>query len=167
MHSQEENMTPEEMWDKIEDMKEKMLNQDDLLRKMGMEKEDVMRELEVVYVEMDVNARRGRNKKVSKAGKTVDRQVLKIVAELMTEIFRHYKFTLKNNLLKWTEEEDGSFCARVRAAFDRAKILFNKLAWRAVCDMAVDWLVKQRSFYVTHVRNACFGEGSAATDQRL
>ena len=65
-----------------------------------------------------------------------------------------------------TEEEDGSVCARARAAFERAKFLFNKLAWRAVCDMAVDWLVKQRSFYVTHVRNACYGECSATTNQR-
>ena len=83
---------------------------------------------------------------------------LRIVTDLLLEIFRHYKFTLKGNLLKFTKREDGSLCARTRATFERAKIRSDKLVWKVVCDMAVTWLVKQRSMYVTHVRSACFGE---------
>ena len=93
----------------MEAMTRKMQHQEDLLRKMGMEKDDLERDLNEVCDEMD---HRSRRKNGGKGMKDYDVDKLRIVTDLLLEIFHHYKFTLKGNLLKFTNREDGSFCAR-------------------------------------------------------
>ena len=83
--------------------------------------------------------------------------MLKNVADILTEIFRQHKFTRRSQLLRHSNDKDGSFCARIRAAFRRAGIRFNRLVWKTVCEMGVTWLVRQRSMHVTDVRNAVKG----------
>ena len=123
----------------MEAMTRKMQDQEDLLHKLGTEKKNLERDLNEVCDE--IVHRRGR-KNGGKNVKDYNVDKLRIVADLLLEIFRHYKFTLKSNLLKFTDREDGSFCSRIRTAFERANLRFDKLVWNEVCDMAVSWLVK-------------------------
>ena len=134
------------------------------MRKMREERETLEQDLEEMCkaMEMDRGTRRrgrGMRKNNDKASKdSVDVQMVKIVGEVLTEIFRLYKFTRKSQLLQYSDNEDGSFCARIRDAFRRSDIQFNRLVWKNVCEMGVTWMVRQRSKYVTYVRNACHGK---------
>lgn len=152
-------MTQQDRTSKMEVMAEKIHNQGELLVSMAEEKEDVMRENEVLHEELLVAtiSRKGKRKL-----KDVDVQARKIVARLMLKIYRQFKFTKKKHLLKWTPRDNGSYCGRVKDEFEKAKLQFNKLVFKAVCEITVEWQVKQRAKYVTHVRGASFGECTAA-----
>ena len=71
------------------------------------------------------------------------------------------KFSQQEWLFRWTDLDNGSYCVRIRAEFEKAKLPFNKLVFRAVCEMTVEWLVKARAKHVTRVRAACLGEYTA------
>lgn len=158
MTNQEGTMTQREIIDKMEAMAEKIQEQGELLNIMAGEKEDVEREVEVLHEELLVATitRKGKRKL-----KDVDVQAKKIVAKLMIKIYRRFKFTQKQHLLKWTPRDNGSYCGRVKDEFEKAKLQFNKLVFKAVCEITVEWQVKQRARYVTHVREASFGEYTA------
>ena len=158
MTNQEGTMTQREIIDKMEAMAEKIQEQGELLNIMAGEKEDVEREVEVLHEELLVATitRKGKRKL-----KDVDVQAKKIVAKLMIKIYRRFKFTQKKHLLKWTPRDNGGYCGRVKDEFEKAKLQFNKLVFKAVCEITVEWQVKQRARYVTHVREASFGEYTA------
>lgn len=164
MSGQATTMNPEEMEATIKSMEQKMLQQEDLLPKMGVERETLEQDLEEMCDEMELNGRtrrrgKGMRKNGSKAAKdNINVHMVKIAADLLTEVFCLYKFTLRSKLLRFRDYEDRSFCARTRAAFERAEIRFYRFVWKKVREMAVTWLVKQRSTYVTHVRSACYGK---------
>ena len=142
----------------MEAMAEKIKKQDELLSIMAEEKQDVEREVEVLHEELLVAAmtRKGKRER-----KDVDVQAKKIVSKLMMKIYRRFKFTQKKHLLKWAPRDNGSYCGRVKHEFEKAKLQFNKLVFKAVCEITVEWQVKQRARYVTHVREASFGEYTA------
>ena len=85
----------------------------------------------------------------------------KIVARMMHRIFAHHKFLQKETLFKYSDLDDGSYCARIRAEFEKAGLQFNKLVFRTVCELTVEWQVRTRAKIVTHVRAACLGEYAA------
>ena len=89
---------------------------------------------------------------------TSTKQMAKIVSDVMTVLFHYYKFTRPEDLMRWTTRKDGSLCSRIRDAFERAKICFNKLVFRGVCKIVVTNVVKRRANYVTHARQAYFGK---------
>ena len=164
MADQAAPMTREEMEIIINTMKETALLQEDLLLKVGEKNKALEQDFDEMCEEMEMGrgtkrTGRGARKIGGKQVKdNVDVQMLKIVADTLTEIFRQYKFTRRSQLLRYSNDEDGSFCARIRAAFRRAGIRFNRLVWKTVCEMGVTWLVRTRSMYVTHVRNAVKGK---------
>ena len=141
-------MSPEEMEATINTMKRKTLQQEDLLRKAGKERNELEQDLEEVCedMEMDRGTRRrggGTRKNGGKSSKdSVDVQMVKIVADVLMDIFCLYKFTRKSQLLRYSDNEDVSFCARIRAAFRRSDIRFNRLVWKNVCEMGITWMVK-------------------------
>ena len=158
MPNQQENVIPEAVMARLEMMKRELQHQKELLDTMTEEKEDVERENEVLYEELKVatNKRKGKRRV---EGLNVQGQ--KIVARIMGKIFHLLKFILKENLLRFSTQE-GTYCARIKAEFEKAKLPFNKLVFQAVCEMTVDWLVRTRSKWVTYVRGACLGECTAA-----
>ena len=81
---------------------------------------------------------------------------------MMLRIFRMLKFSQQKWLFRRTDLDEGSYCARIRAEFEKAKLSFNKLVFWAVCEITVEWQVKARAKHVTRVRAACLGEYTAA-----
>ena len=126
-------MTREEMEIIINTMKETALLQEDLLLKVGEKNTALEQDLDEMCEEMEMGrgmkrTGRGARKRGGKQVKdNVDVQMLKIVADTLTEIFCQYKFTRRSQLLRYSDDEDGSFCARIKAAFRRAGIRFNRL----------------------------------------
>ena len=158
MSNQQGDMTPRDMMARLEMMERKLQYQKELLDTMAEEKEDVERENEVLYEELKVaTAKRKGKRRVE--GLSVQGQL--IVARIMDKIFHQLKFLRKENLLRFSAQ-DGTYCARIKAEFEKAKLPFNKLVFEAVCDMTVEWQVKTRSKWVTYVRGACIGECTAA-----
>ena len=144
---------------RMEAMEKKLLCQKELLTTMAEEKEDVERENEDLYEQLKVATSR---KKGKRRGMALGVQADKIIVRLMLRIFCMLKFSLQEWLFRWTDLDDGSYCARIRAEFEKAKRPFNKLVFRAVCEMTVEWQVKARAKHVTCVRAACLGEYTAA-----
>ena len=143
---------------RLEMMERKLQYQKELLDTMAEEKEDVERENEVLYEELKVaTAKRKGKRRVE--GLSVQGQL--IVARIIDKIFHQLKFLRKESLLRFSAQ-DGTYCARIKAEFEKAKLPFNKLVFEAVCDMTVEWQVKTRSKWVTCVRSACIGECTAA-----
>ena len=42
------------------------------------------------------------------------------MARMMLRIFAHHKFPRKETLFKWSDLNDGGYCARIRAEFEKA-----------------------------------------------
>ena len=97
-------------------------------------------------------------KKSRRRGRALCVQAEKIVRRKMQWIFAYHKFLRKETLFKYSDLDDGTYCARIRAEFKKAGLQFNKLVFQAVCEMTVDWIVAKRSKLVSIVRGACLGE---------
>ena len=140
---------------RMEAMEKKLLCQKELLATMAEEKEDVERENEDLYEQLKVATSR---KKGKRRGMALGVQADKIIARLMLRIFRMLKFSQQKWLFRWTDLDDGSYCARIRAEFEKATLPFDKLVYRAACEMTVGWQIKARAKHVTCVRATCLGE---------
>ena len=162
MTNQDNRMSHEELQVTLINLKKKLQDTEDQLLKTQDEKDGLKRGLDSCYDELE--GKRGRVKSKRKnGGKSSDDNVRvemgKLVSLTMILVFRHYKFSKKTTLLKYSEDTDGTLCSRVRSSFEHAGLPFNKGIWISnVCDVIVTWLVSERAKYVTNVRKAYFGE---------
>ena len=143
----------------MEALAKELHDQKELMDVMAEKKQEVERENEVLYEELNISTstRKQGNKRVMALGV----HAWKIVTRKMRRIFAHHKFLQKETLFKYSALDDGSYCARIRAEFEKAGLQFNKLVFRAVCELTVEWLVRTRAKIVTHIRAACLGEYAA------
>ena len=72
-----------------------------------------------------------------------------IIAEIVRLMFRECIFQLKKVLLRYSEEDDGSLCVRVKATRKKAKLPFGKRLWVKVgTTIVVHEMVTVRATYV-------------------
>ena len=102
----------------------------------------------------------GKGKKGRKAFTSIlESEMAVIIAELVRLMFRECKFQLKKVLLRYSEEDDGSLCARVKAAMEKAKLPFGKRLWVKVgTTIVVHEMVAIRAKYVGCVRRAYYSK---------
>ena len=132
------------------------------LLKMQQERDDLAMDLEEAYKEKGLVSRPRKRKKQDHGDTEEDPEEVgerKRVAEQVTRnLHHHYKFSRKEDLYGWTDINDGTMCSRVRKAFCKAGLRFNRHIWAEVCSIEREWLVKRRSYIVTIVRGGCLGE---------
>ena len=116
-------------------LEEKLQDKEEEIETMKEEKDYVDKELEIVYDEYNIATVSRKNKRKNKC---IDGEAKNIVGGTMKKVFHYFKFTQQRHLFRWSTREDGSYCARIRARFDRAGMLFNKIIWKCVCHITVE-----------------------------
>ena len=89
----------------------------------------------------------------------IESEMAAIIAEVVRLTFRECKFQLKKVLLKYSEEDNGSLCARVRVAMKKSKLPFGQRLWmKAGTTIVVHEMVAVRAKYVGCVRRAYYSK---------
>ena len=111
-------MSKQEMMARMEALAKELHDQKELMDVMAEKKQEVERENEVLYEELNISTstRKQGNKRVMALGV----HAWKIVTRKMRRIFAHHKFLQKETLFKYSALDDGSYCARIRAEFEKA-----------------------------------------------
>ena len=131
------------------------------LLKMQRERDDLAMDLEEAYKEKGLISRPWKKKRdQDDTGEDPEEAAerKRVTEEVTSDVYRCYKFSRKEDLYGWTEDNDGRLCSRVREAFRRAGLRFNRHIWVDVCSIERKWLVRRRNYIVTIVRGGCFGE---------
>ena len=117
--------------------------------------QELMESYDSFHLEGYVKGKKGRKSFKS----TIESEMAVIIAELVRLTFRERKFQLKKVLLKYSEEDNGSLCARVREAMKKAKLPFGQRLWmKAGTTIVVHEMVAVRAKYVGCVRCAYYSK---------
>ena len=129
------------------------------LVKARRERDDLAMDVEEAYKERALVSR-PRKKQRDDAGvdpnEAAERK--RVTEEVTRDVYRWYKFSRKEDLYGWTNEDDGRMCSRAREGFRQAGLRFNRHIWVDVCTIEREWVVRRRSYIVTLVRGGCIGK---------
>ena len=129
------------------------------LVKARRERDDLAMDLDEAYKEKALVSR-PRKKRRDDAEVDPDEAAerKRVTEEVTRDVYRWYKFSRKEDLYGWTDEDDGRMCSRAREAFRQAGLRFNRHIWVDVCAIEREWMVRRRSYIVTIMRGGCIGK---------
>ena len=110
----------------VEELKKVVKEKDAELVKVHRAMLQIEQELMEAYDNVHIEGY-GKGKKGRKAfNSIIESNMAVIIAEIVRLMFRECIFQLKKVLLGYSEEDDGSLYARVRAAMQKAKLPFGQ-----------------------------------------